>query len=103
MAAFRIVASIIHNNTCSAQMLWAPNNGYGYPWPFYSCSPLSIISHSMLAYACPDSNIEDTTMQIPSHACSSHASKQSAEATLTPDAACFLSLALPCSSFQALG
>lgn len=36
-----MVASIIHNNTCSAQMLWAPNNGYGYPWPFYSCSPLS--------------------------------------------------------------
>ena len=39
VAAFRMVAAIIHNNTCAAQMLWAPNNGYGYPWPFYSCFP----------------------------------------------------------------
>ena len=38
-----MVASIIHNNTCSAQMLWAPNNGYGYPWPFYSCRPTSTV------------------------------------------------------------
>lgn len=40
VAAFRMAAAIIHNNTCASKMLWAPNNGYGYPWPFYPCGPL---------------------------------------------------------------
>jgi len=39
VAAFRMAAAIIHNNTCASKMLWAPNNGYGYPWPFYPCGP----------------------------------------------------------------
>ncbi len=29
---FRMVADIIHKNTCRAAMMWAPNNGCGYPW-----------------------------------------------------------------------
>lgn len=29
---FRMVADIIHKNTCRAAMFWAPNNGCGYPW-----------------------------------------------------------------------
>ncbi|KAK9822843.1 hypothetical protein WJX81_002084 [Elliptochloris bilobata] len=49
VAAFRMVASIIHNNTCGAQMLWAPNNGYGYPWPFYAHAPTMIRNQQLLA------------------------------------------------------
>ncbi len=29
---FRLVASIIHSQTCRATMMWAPNTGCGYPW-----------------------------------------------------------------------
>lgn len=34
-----MVATIIRNNTCASLMLWAPNTGYGYPWPYYACGP----------------------------------------------------------------
>jgi len=44
VAAFRMAAAIIHNNTCASKMLWAPNNGYGYPWPFYPCGPRAALA-----------------------------------------------------------
>lgn len=35
---FRLVASIIHSQTCRATMMWAPNTGCGYPWRYGGAS-----------------------------------------------------------------
>jgi hypothetical protein len=31
---FRMVADVIHNNTCRATMMWSPNIGCAYPFPW---------------------------------------------------------------------